>query len=62
MLPVLIMLPTVLPWWPAMVPAIIGVPPLGEAALFTAVISLWLWAVRGKIILLKVEGRLIDAR
>ena len=36
--------------------------PLAEAALFAAVITLWLWAVRGKIILLKIELRpIVDA-
>jgi TRAP transporter 4TM/12TM fusion protein len=61
-LPVLIVLPLMFSWWPVLVPAIVGVPPLAEAVLFTAVISLWLWSVRGRIILLKIELRpIIDA-
>ena len=48
----------VLPWCPTLIP--VDLRPAtrwSEAVLFTALISLWLWAVRGKIILLKIELR-----
>src|SRR5262245_25446528 len=54
-LPILIVLPLVLPWIPTLIPSLFGLPPLLEAALFTAVISLWLWVARGKTILLEIE-------
>ena len=61
-LPVLTVLPLLLPWFPTLVPAVFGIHPLVEAAIFTGLVSLWLWAVRGKIILLKIELRpIVDA-
>ncbi len=61
-LPVLTVLPLLLPWFPTLIPAVFGIHPLLEAAIFTGLISLWLWAVRGKIILLKIEIRpIVDA-
>jgi TRAP transporter 4TM/12TM fusion protein len=56
-LPVLIVLPVLVPWVPAFVPSIFGLGPVIEAAIFTALISLWIWAVREKVILLKIEWR-----
>ncbi len=60
-LPVLIALPSVSSM-PALIPALIGQHPLVTAALLAALIALWLRAVRGKIVLLKIAGRpIIDA-
>ena len=56
-LPVLIVLPVVLPGSPALIPSIFGLGPVMEAALLAAVITLWWWAVRGKMVLLKIECR-----
>ncbi|WP_245296818.1 MULTISPECIES: TRAP transporter permease [Rhodomicrobium] len=59
--PALILLPAVSSV-PALIPALFGLPPLAEAALFTGLIALWLWRVRDTIILLKIEGRpIVDA-
>ena len=61
-LPVLTVLPLLLPWFPTLIPSLFGIHPLLEAAIFTALISLWLWAVRDKIILLKIELKpILDA-
>ncbi len=61
-IPVLMVLPILVPSIPPILPPIGGLPPLVEAALITAVVAFWLWAVRGKIILLNVELRpIIDA-
>ena len=56
-LPVLIVLPVLLPSVPALIPSILGLGPVTEAAIFAALITLWWWSVRGKAVLLKVEGR-----
>ena len=56
-LPVLTALPVLLPWFPTLIPAVLGLHPLIEAAAFVALIGLWMWAVRGKTVLLKVEAR-----
>ncbi len=62
LLPVLIILPKFLPGFPTLVPDVFGIGPVAEAALFAAVVTLWLWAVRGKVILLKMEFRpIVDA-
>ncbi|HEX6001853.1 MAG TPA: TRAP transporter fused permease subunit [Hyphomicrobiaceae bacterium] len=61
-LPVLTALPVVWHGFPALIPAIFGLHPLIEAAIFAAIIGLWLWAVQGKTIYLKIEGRpIVDA-
>jgi len=61
-LPVLTALPVAWPGFPALIPAILGLHPLIEAAIFAAIILLWTWAVRGKTIYLKIEGRpIVDA-
>jgi TRAP transporter 4TM/12TM fusion protein len=61
-LPVLIVLPLMFAAIPVMIPTIAGVHPLVEAAVLVALIALWLWVVRNKIILLKIELRpVIDA-
>jgi TRAP transporter 4TM/12TM fusion protein len=60
-LPALIVMPYVSPI-PALIPSIFGQHPLIEAAIVTALIALWLWSIRDKIILLRIEGRpIIDA-
>jgi TRAP transporter 4TM/12TM fusion protein len=56
-LPALIVLSYAVPSMPPIIPVVFGLHPLIEAVLFAALISLWLWAVRGKIILLKIEWR-----
>jgi TRAP transporter 4TM/12TM fusion protein len=56
-LPILIVLPLVLPWVPTLVPSVFGLPPLVEAVLFTALITLWWWSVRDKIVLLNKDWR-----
>ncbi len=56
-LPVLTVLPVLLPWFPALIPAVFGIHPVVEAIIFTALVGLWLWAVRGRTILLKMELR-----
>ncbi len=56
-LPILIVLPLVLPWMPTLVPSVFGLPPLVEAVLFTALITLWWWSVRDKIVLLNKDWR-----
>jgi TRAP transporter 4TM/12TM fusion protein len=62
LLPILIVLPHVVPSFPPLIPVVFGLHPLMEAALLTALISFWLWAVRGKIILLKIEIKpIVDA-
>jgi TRAP transporter 4TM/12TM fusion protein len=62
LLPVLIILPVFIPSFPTFIPDLFGIGPVAEAALFVAIVSLWLWAVRGKVILLKMEFRpIIDA-
>jgi TRAP transporter 4TM/12TM fusion protein len=54
-LPVLVLLPSLASGMPTFIPDVFGMGPLAEAAIFTALISLWLWAVRGKTIFLKFE-------
>lgn len=56
-LPVLMMVPLAFPAVPEIVPSIFGVPLVVEAALVAGVIALWLWVVRGRIILLDIELR-----
>jgi TRAP transporter 4TM/12TM fusion protein len=56
-LPVLIALPVVVPWMPTLVPSVLGLPPMAEAVIFAALITLWWWSVRDKIVLLKIEWR-----
>jgi TRAP transporter 4TM/12TM fusion protein len=56
-LPILIVLPLLLPWVPILVPSVFGLPPIVEAAIFTALITLWWWSVRDKVVLLKIEWR-----
>jgi TRAP-type uncharacterized transport system fused permease subunit len=56
-LPVLTALPVLLPWFPTFIPAVLGLHPLLEAAIFAALIGLWIWAVRGKTVLLKIEAK-----
>jgi TRAP transporter 4TM/12TM fusion protein len=61
LLPILIVLPLVT-WMPPLIPALFGLHPLVEAALVTALVALWLWSVRGRIILLNIELRpIMDA-
>ncbi len=60
-LPILIVLPLVLPWMPTLVPSVFGLPPLVEAVLFTALITLWWWSVRDKIVLLNKDWRPITS-
>jgi TRAP transporter 4TM/12TM fusion protein len=60
-LPVLILLPVVTPM-PPLIPTLFGMHPILEALLAAALVALWLWSVRGRIILLKIEARpIIDA-
>jgi len=56
-LPVLTALPVLLPWFPTLIPAVLGLNPLIEAAIFAGLVGLWMWAVRGKTVLLKIEAR-----
>jgi TRAP transporter 4TM/12TM fusion protein len=56
-LPVLTVLPVLVPSVPALIPPIAGFGPIAEAAIFAALVTLWLWSVRGKTVLLRIEGR-----
>jgi TRAP transporter 4TM/12TM fusion protein len=56
-LPVLTLLPVLFPSVPALIPPIFGLGPVAEAAIFAALVTLWWWSVRGKTVLLKIEGR-----
>jgi TRAP transporter 4TM/12TM fusion protein len=56
-LPVVTALPVLLPWFPTLVPAVLGLHPLIEAGIFACIIGLWMWAVRGKTVLLKIEAK-----
>jgi TRAP transporter 4TM/12TM fusion protein len=59
--PALIVLPYLTPM-PPIIPIVAGLHPLAEAALFTVLIALWLWSVRGRIVLLRIEARpIVDA-
>jgi TRAP transporter 4TM/12TM fusion protein len=61
-LPFLIVLPYLAPAVPPIIPVVFGLHPLLEALVFTALISAWLWAIRGKVVLLKIELRpIVDA-
>jgi TRAP transporter 4TM/12TM fusion protein len=61
-LPALVVLPFAVPSIPPIIPVVFGLHPLIEAVLFAALIALWLWSVRDKIILLKIEWRpIVDA-
>jgi TRAP transporter 4TM/12TM fusion protein len=60
--PALVILPYVMPSVPAIIPSILGLHPLVEAAALTALIGLWHWGVRSRIVLLKIELRpIVDA-
>jgi TRAP transporter 4TM/12TM fusion protein len=60
--PVLMVLPHIVPGLPTLIPSVAGVHPLIEAALITAVIALWQWSVREKIVLIKIELKpIVDA-
>jgi TRAP transporter 4TM/12TM fusion protein len=56
-LPLLTALPVVLPSVPPLIPSIFGLGPVAESAILATLITLWWWAVRGKVVLLKIEGR-----
>ncbi|HWE20626.1 MAG TPA: TRAP transporter fused permease subunit [Hyphomicrobiaceae bacterium] len=56
-LPVLTVLPVLVPSVPALIPPMAGLGPIAEAAIFAALVTLWLWSVRRKTVLLKIEGR-----
>ena len=61
-LPVLMVVSYIVPSVPTIIPEVFGLNPLVEAAIITALIFLWMWAVRDKIILLKIELQpIIDA-
>ena len=61
-LPALMVVSYIVPSVPTIIPEVFGLNPLIEAVLVTALILLWMWAVRGKIILLKLELRpIVDA-
>jgi TRAP transporter 4TM/12TM fusion protein len=61
-LPVLMVVSYIVPSVPTIIPEVFGLNPLIEAAIITALILLWMWAVRDKIILLKIELQpIIDA-
>lgn len=61
-LPALIVLSYLVPSIPTIVPEIFGLHPLIEAAATTGIVLLWMWAVRGKIILLDIEFQpIVDA-
>ncbi len=61
-LPALMVLPHAVPSIPPIIPSVVGLHPLIEAGLFATLITLWLWGVRNRIILLKIEPRpFIDA-
>lgn len=55
--PVLMLLPYVIPSFPVVIGGIGGLPVAVEAVIAIAVIALWMWAVRGRIVLLKIEWR-----
>jgi TRAP transporter 4TM/12TM fusion protein len=61
-LPALMVLSYAAPAIPQLVPPLFGLPVLAEAAIITGLIAFWLWAVRGRVILLKPELRpVLDA-
>jgi TRAP-type uncharacterized transport system fused permease subunit len=61
-LPALIVLSYLVPSIPTIVPEIFGLHPLIEAAVTAGLVLLWMWAVRGKIILLDIEFQpIVDA-
>src|SRR5688572_14668159 len=61
-LPALMVVSFVIPSVPTIIPEIFGLNPLIEAALVTGLILLWMRAVRGKVILLKIEFQpIVDA-
>ena len=41
---------------PLLVPALFGLPIVAEAAIYTAIVALWIWSVRGSIALQKIEA------
>jgi TRAP transporter 4TM/12TM fusion protein len=61
-LPALMLLSVAVPSVPQIIPAVFGLHPAVEAVLFAALVLLWMWSVRNKIILLKMEWRpVVDA-
>jgi TRAP-type uncharacterized transport system fused permease subunit len=61
-LPALMVVSYIVPSIPTIIPEVFGLNPLVEAVLVTGLIALWMWAVRGKTILLKIELQpIIDA-
>jgi TRAP transporter 4TM/12TM fusion protein len=62
LLPALMVIGYAIPSVPQIVPPLFGIPVLAEAAIITGLIAFWLWAVRGRVILLKPELRpVLDA-
>jgi TRAP transporter 4TM/12TM fusion protein len=60
--PVLMVLPYIVPSFPILIPSFFGLPPVLEAVIIAALVILWRWSVRDKIILLKIEMRpILDA-
>jgi len=61
-LPALMLLSVAVPSVPQIIPEVFGMHAAVEALLFTALTLLWMWSVRNKIILLKLEWRpVVDA-
>ncbi|HWV82525.1 MAG TPA: TRAP transporter permease [Hyphomicrobiaceae bacterium] len=56
-LPLLVALPLIVPGVPEIIPSIFGLGPWAEFAISFAVVSLWVWAVRGHTVYLKIEWR-----
>ena len=44
---------------PQLVPQLFGLPVVVEAAIFAAIVALWIWSVRGSMALQKVEAMLV---
>ena len=60
--PILKILPSMAPSVPQVIPTILGLPPLAEALIWTALIAGWVWLVRKRIILLPFRPRdIVDA-
>jgi TRAP-type uncharacterized transport system fused permease subunit len=60
--PVLILLPQFIPGFPVLIPVLFGMPAVVEALFIVALVVLWLWAVRNRMVLLKIELRpIVDA-
>jgi TRAP transporter 4TM/12TM fusion protein len=56
LLPVLTVLPALFPSVPTIIPSIVGLGPIEEAVIFALIVTLWCWWVRGRVVLLKIEG------